>query len=123
MFRLATALSLSGGLAAATVIACGGRPGSPAEAPPLAPRPDPAGPGAQPLPANPDPTLTPDDAGPALSPGPVSSVPTVRAVPSPQFAPDTGAAAQDAGVSDSYEPPLPPIPDGGVPIDSRLEPR
>jgi hypothetical protein len=49
----------------------------------------------------------------------------VRELPSPQFSPVTGQAAHDAGVGnpDSYAPPLPPIPDGGVPSDSRLEPR
>jgi hypothetical protein len=120
MLRIVTALSLAGALAATTVVACGGRPGSPGDMPAPAPRPDPMDPAApSPVPVNPDPTLTPHDAGPAMSPGPIS---TVRAVPSPEFA--SAGATQDAGTPDSYTPPLPPIPDAGVPLDARgLEPK
>ncbi|MEO7735606.1 MAG: hypothetical protein ABIY55_31920 [Kofleriaceae bacterium] len=118
MTHLLSALSLTGVLAAATIAACGGRPGAPGEMPPVAPRPDPIGePGAPP--ALPAPSELPGDAGVSVRPGPVS----VRSVPSPEFAPVTGQAAHDAGTSDGYAPPLPPLPDGGVPVDSQLEPR
>jgi hypothetical protein len=118
MTQLLSALSLTGVLAGATIAACGGRPGSPGELPPVAPRPDPVGePGSQPLPASP--VTMPGEAGVSVRPGPV----TITWVPSPTFAPVVGEAAKDAGTSDGYEPPLPPLPDGGIPTDSRLDPR
>jgi hypothetical protein len=43
-------------------------------------------------------------------------------VPSPAFQAATRAPG-DAGTIDSYTPPLPPLPDGSVPADSRMEPR
>ncbi len=122
MIRLFTALSLTGALTATTIVACGGRPGSPGDMPAPAPRPDPLGPEPSTVPASPDPTLTPHDAGPAMSPGPITRA-TVRAVPSPELA--SSGSTLDAGAPpDSYQPPLPPIPDGGVVLDSRaLEPK
>lgn len=121
--RLVTALSLTGALAATTIVACGGRPGSPGDMPAPAPRPDPMSPEAPgAVPVNPDPALTPHDAGPAMSPGPITRA-TVRAMPSPEFA--SRGSTLDAGAPpDTYQPPLPPIPDGGVSLDSRaLEPK
>jgi hypothetical protein len=116
--RLVSALSLSGALVAASIAACGGRQGSPGELPPVAPRPDPIGePGSQPVRATP--SALPSDGGVSVRPGPVS----VTAVPTPRFSPVVGEAAKDAGTSDGYAPPLPPIPDGGVPTDGRLDPR
>jgi hypothetical protein len=103
--QLASLLAVTGALAGSAVVACGGHPGSPGEMPPAAPR-------------------------PALTPGPVS----LTIVPVPELAaarygaaidPPTAGPPGDAGVppADSYTPPLPPLPDGGVPTDSRLEPR
>jgi hypothetical protein len=43
-------------------------------------------------------------------------------VPTPEFAPVVGEPV-DAGTDDGYAPPLPPLPDSGLPADSRLEPR
>lgn len=119
-----------------------GRP-TPGEMPPLAPRPeriDPAGsPAGSPAPGVVDPRNANRDAGVELPPGPVA---TVRVIPAPEFRsarsaeaghvaptdaepivepPTNVNAPTDAGVKDSYTPPLPPIPDAGLP-DSRLEP-
>ena len=114
MIQLVSAVSLTGALAAAAIGACGGAPG---ELPPVAPRPDPMSPGS-PGATRHVPLLAPSDGGPALSPGPVS----VRVVPTPEFA--SAGPTVDAGADpDSYEPPLPPIPDGGVPIDGHGEPK
>jgi hypothetical protein len=133
-----TVFALTGALAGATVAACGARPGAPGEMPPTAPRPGPTDPSGAPTPSTPGGGLGPtvpaglgrtiDDAGTPnpLSPGPVS----VRTLPTPEFAATAYGMVsgqqtppRDAGASDSYAPPLPPIPDGGVPVDSRLEPR
>jgi hypothetical protein len=43
-------------------------------------------------------------------------------VPVPEFAPVVGDP-RDAGPGDGYSPPLPPLPDGGLPADGRMEPR
>jgi hypothetical protein len=117
--RFATACALTGILTGAAIAACGGLPGSPGELPPMAPRPGKADPTAMPVPR--DPLF---DAGRPrskgrLSPGPVSMV---TSLPVPECAPVVGEAL-DAGTSDGYSPPLPPLPDGGLPADGRLEPR
>jgi hypothetical protein len=128
-FATASVLTLAvTGVTSAAISACGGRPGSPGELPPMAPRPGPADPTALPIrgvlaPATPSgitaPASGPIDAG---QPGPVSAVSPARVVPRPVFAPVVGEAL-DAGTSDGYSPPLPPLPDGGGPADSRMEPR
>jgi hypothetical protein len=65
------------------------------------------------------PTVGQADAGVPRTSGPVSRA---VVVPTPEFAPVVGAPV-DAGTGDGYSPPLPPLPDGGVPGDSRMEPR
>lgn len=117
--RLLSALALTGATAGAFVAACG-HPGSPGEMPPVSPRPDPSAPGGTPM-KTPNPMGGPGDAGVGMTPGPVTMRTTY--IPAPVFAPVVGSAAKDAGVSDGYTPPLPPIPDGGVAIDARVEPR
>ncbi len=138
--------AISGALAGATVAACGARPGSAGELPPTAPRPAPIDPSGAPAAGGPTghglgPTTagsgdSPRDGGPnALSPGPVSS--RLQRMPMPAYGgarytidePDPEGVVgnqlpRDAGAtSDGYTPPMQPLPDGGVPIDSRLEPR
>ncbi len=147
--HLLTALSLTGLFIGVTIAACGGHPASPGEMPRVAPRPDPVDPSARPLPGAADPTSPTrptrpisgmTDGGVVLSPGAVSRA---MVVPSPVFLPvtaaDGGAAADagappdagvapdagtvtDAGVADARGPRLPPIPDGNLPADSRMEP-
>jgi hypothetical protein len=104
--------------AAGSVSGCGPRPG---QAPPLAPRPERGDPANSPLPTT-DPSLPNLDAGTQDLPekGPVA----IREVPVPKFLPDGDKARNrpvDAGPSDGYSPPLPPIPDASLP-DSRMEP-
>lgn len=118
---LFTTLTLSAALAA-----CGGRPASPSEMPPLAPHPD-LTPSA--VPVRGAAAGTPIDAGAHMSPGPVTAAElSSMAVPASQpvgNAADAGAAPgspRDAAGPDSYTPPLPPIPDGGVPVDGRMVP-
>jgi hypothetical protein len=117
--RLVTACALTGALlasAGAVIAACGARPGSPGELPPMAPRPGAADPTATPGLGARGPAALRADAGVPLSPGPVSVRPAA-VVPMPEFSPVVGVAL------DGYSPPLPPIPDSSVPADSRLEPR
>jgi hypothetical protein len=112
---LLSTFACAGLLAGATIAACGGHPASPGEMPPLAPRPEPVRPNAMP------------------APGAVSSTSATEASsqPSPVFQAaaegqplgdqPTGATL-DAGTSDSGAAPLPPLRDGGIPADSRMEP-
>jgi hypothetical protein len=139
MIKLLAPLSLAAALAGATFAACGARPGSPGEMPPVAPRPAPADPSGAPGPGSPGGMPNPEvgsgalgptnphgnDAGSA-APGPIS----VRTLPTPTLSAEAYGNVsnnqpppRDAAVGDSYAPPLPPIPDGGVPLDSRVEPR
>lgn len=136
--HMLAAVALTAG--GASLVACG-RP-THGEMPPLAPRPDPSDPGGAPTGARPgmlDPASPTSDAGVPLSQsstrGPVAEV-----VPTPSFQPDHEPAATpadagrevepptnvkggpaDAGVKDSYAPPLPAVPDAMLP-DSKLEP-
>jgi hypothetical protein len=61
------------------------------------------------------------------APSPVSLGEPAAVVPTPEFAPvgsdPVDAGAVDRGGGDSYEPPMPPLPDGGIPADGRMEPR
>lgn len=126
-------LGLSSLLAGATIAAC--HSGSPGELPPVAPRPAPLDPSGSP---NGAPRVPTPDGGAAVGDpsAPVSSREVrVRELPTPDFAPAAYSAGEpagkvvgtkapyDAGTGDGYTPPLPPIPDGGVPIDSRVEPK
>lgn len=150
MSRLAhlfTALTLTCAMAAAIVAACGAPPLMPREAPPLAPRPERLDPTVVPVPTATDPGESPSDAGPvtpgasaAFSPAAwqlAAAQPFQRA---PDASPaDAGGGAADAprpvpppttpsppppadASPDAYAQPLPPIPDGNLPADSRLEP-
>lgn len=141
MINLLAPLSLTAALVGATFAACGARPGSPSEMPPVAPRPVPADPSGAPDPGSPGGMPNPEvgsgalgptnahapDAGSAApAPGPIS----VREMPTPTLAAEAYGNVsgnqpppRDAAVGDSYAPPLPPIPDGGVPLDGRVEPR
>jgi hypothetical protein len=125
--RLFTALGLTSVLVGAAAIACV-RPGAPTEVKPVAPRPEPVDPTAMPVMGAPDVIARPD-----AGHGPISAVSPAMEVPVPAFSPEgqqpdagtggTGAPAPiDAGTPDSYTPPLPAIPDGNIPADSRLEP-
>ena len=132
--HLFTALTLAGLLSGATVAACGVHPGSPSEIPPLAPRPDPIDPSVRPMRRTANPV--PGTSAP-LSPGPV----TASVIPVPQIQPFAGSTADagsttgsggaadsgsggaaDAGNPDASTVRLPPLPDGSVPSDSRMEP-
>jgi hypothetical protein len=135
------ALALGGTAAIALVAGCGRPTG---EMPPLAPRPEPVDPGGGPVGPKPgtiDPATPATDAGtPTVAPSTRAPVSQTTMVPMPAFQADHGPAATpadaghvvepptnvkggpaDAGVSDSYAPPLPPVPDARLP-DSRLEP-
>jgi len=127
--HLLVVLGLSGTLAGATIAACG-HPGSPGELP-VAPRPTPVDPNGAPQTPTATPALAPVDAGPTVT----KSALRTRELPTPDFAPTHASASEpsgtvvgtkgpyDAGTGDGYSPPLPPIPDGSVPIDSRVEPK
>ena len=119
--RFAIACGLTAAVTAVTGMAasaCGGRTGSPGELPPMAPRPGQPDPTALPVPR----VLPPARATASTDAPPISAVTPASVVPTPVFAPVVGQPL-DAGTSDSYSLPLPPLPDGGVPADSRLEPR
>jgi len=121
---LCSALVFTGGVAALSVAACAGRPGSPGELSPAAPRPDttplaaPAA-GAEVSGAGqgfPDAGV---DALPGL-PAPTTMRVSVATVPTPEFSP-SATAPRDAGDADGYSPPLPPIPDAKLP-DANIHP-
>jgi hypothetical protein len=119
-----TACALTGVVTGAAIVACG-RPGSPGELPPMAPRPGPADPTAVPVLRRP--SAGSNDAGSSLSrrrlsPGPVTMGSSTSRIPVPEFAPVVGEPV-DAGTDDGYSPPLPPLPDGNLPADGRMEPR
>ena len=122
---LFSALALAAGAAGATVAACGGKPGAPAEVPRVAPPPDLA-PAAAPVPQRGgSPTMPGVEARTSAQPGPaVHGSLRMRAVASsiasPEFAP-SATVPRDAGDLDSYTPPLPPVPDGRLP-DANMQP-
>jgi hypothetical protein len=148
--HLFSSLAAAGVLTGAIIAACG-RPGAPGEIPRLPP-PEGIGPSARPQPGPSSRLLGGRDAGTRLSPGPVSTalvvpMPTFQAAAEPAdagvsddggssaTAPDAAAAIDAPGAVDAARPPsppdaaadgplapLPPIPDGGLPADSRLEP-
>jgi hypothetical protein len=100
----------------------------PAGAPPPGAAPSPGGP---PTPGSPQPTTpSPSPSQPAQPPGspPTPGVPAPGA-PTPGTPPQPGTPSQpgtptqvvrDAGISDAIS--LPPVPDGGVPADSGMQP-
>jgi hypothetical protein len=111
--HLVTTLASAGLCAGAIIAACG----NPGEMPPLAPRPEPVRPNTIPMPG-------------AAASSPVASAPAATQ-PSPIYqgaseSQPTGnqpsGATQDAGVSDGSITPLPPLRDGSIPADSRMEP-
>jgi hypothetical protein len=133
------ALAVGGTSGAVTGTGCG-RP-THGEMPSIAPRPermDPTGTTGSPAPDIVDPGNPTSDAGTQALPkrGPVAQA---SEMPTPTFQPDVASgtapdarpavepptnvsgAPADAGVGDSYAPPLPPVPDAHL-ADSRLEP-
>ena len=144
MTRLTHALAAFTLAVGGTALVACGRP-TPGEMPRLAPRPDPIDPSGSP----PGPGLGALDPAPPVGRGPAAPVestrgrvaqPVAQIVPMPTFQPDhapTSTPADaghevepptnvqggpaDAGVKDSYSPPLPAVPDAHLP-DSRLEP-
>lgn len=119
MIHLLTAFAVAAGCAGVAMTACGGRP-TPSEMPPLAPQPDTVRPNALPM------TRAVSGSAPAAQPSPVyqasSENQPLGGQPSPSPTPPSPGAAVDAGVSDSGTAPLPPLRDGSVPADSRMEP-
>jgi hypothetical protein len=115
--HLLTALGFAGLLAGATITACGGTRTSPGEMPPLAPKPDMLRPNAIPMAS----ATSANDARPTVVKGPIGPVFQAAGNDKPLGDQPTGAPA-DAGTSDSASAPLPPVPDGGIPADSRMEP-
>src|SRR5262245_28012054 len=101
--HLLSALTLAGGFAAVSVFACG--PTVPGEMPRLAPRPEPVRPNAIPLTAA------------VANPSQRYEVQLAA-----QSTADQPSATADAGVSDANPAPLPPLRDGSIPADSRMEP-
>jgi hypothetical protein len=117
------------------IAAC--RAAQPGEAPPLAPRPDPIQPSANPVPGAPDP-IDPGVPGPNVpSPGPDAGIPGVPSEPvtstRPEFrsarvdpaqlvdagtGADDAATLDDAGTAPVDAQDLPPVPDAGVPLDA-----
>jgi hypothetical protein len=107
--HLLSTLTLAALCAGAAIAACGGR-SSPGEMPRLAPPPETVRPNAMPL---------------------TGAVSAAQPQPSPVFrgnddvqplADQPTATPADAGTSDSATAPLPPLPDGSIPADSRMEP-
>jgi hypothetical protein len=110
--HLLSSLTLAALCASAANVACGGRPPAPGEMPPLAPQPEPVRPNAMPM------------TGPVPSSAPVKQPPPVyqAAGDNQPLGDQPAGAALDAGTSDSGGAPLPPLRDGSVPADSRMEP-
>ena len=110
--HLLSTLTLAALCAGAAIAACGGHPPAPGEMPPLAPQPEPVRPNAMPM------------TGAVSASEPVKAqYPVYQAAGENQPLGDQPAgAALDAGTSDSAGAPLPPLRDGSVPADSRMEP-
>ena len=110
--HLCSTLAIAALCAGATIAACGSRAPAPGEMPRLAPQPDTVRPNAMPLNgavSKNEPVRQPSPVYQAASEGqPLTDQPT--------------SAAVDAGVSDGGGAPLPPLRDGSVPADSRMEP-
>ena len=108
--HLLSTLTIAALCAGAAITACGSRTPTPGEMPPLAPQPDTVRPNAMPMNAA--------SSGAVVQPSPV-----YQAAGEGQTLPDQPAGATvDAGTSDSGGAPLPPLRDGSVPADSRMEP-
>ena len=104
-------LTIAAVCAGGAIAACGGR-SSPGEMPRLAPQPERVRPNA-----------TPMNGAVSSNHVVVQPSPVYQAAADTQPLADqpTGAAA-DAGVSDGAAAPLPPLRDGSIPADSRMEP-
>jgi len=113
--HLFTALAFAGLLTAAIITACGGNRTSPGEMPPLAPKPELVRPNAIPMPG----AASGKD---KVATGPRSPSPVFQASEDKPLADQPTAAPADAGTSDSASAPLPPLRDGSIPADSRMEP-
>ncbi len=109
MTRFATVFGLTAATTCAIVAASGGSRSSPAAAP-----------GADVMIGGEAPVPGTADAAPSRS-ARTPLQPVRRSAASAELGFVLGPPA-DAGTSDGYEPPLPPVPDGGIP-DSRIEPR
>jgi hypothetical protein len=147
---LFTSLTLSAAFAAVVIAACGGRPISPGEMPPLAPRPERVDPMALPVPSGTDPATPLPDAGRPLSPtrGPISALSAMEGVAlaaasrsphhtlgQPGGSPPTGAPPpgggqppRDAGAAGAPDAPsgapdaaAPPPPSPGPPADASID--
>jgi hypothetical protein len=109
--HLLSTLTIAALCAGATIAACGSRTPTPGEMPRLAPQPDTVRPNAMPrngAVSKNEPVRQPSPVFQAASEGPLADQPT--------------GATLDAGVSDGGGAPLPPLRDGSVPADSRMEP-
>ena len=109
--HLLSTLTIAALCAGATIAACGSRAPAPGEMPRLAPQPDTVRPNA--MPTN---HVSKNEA--VRQPSPVYQAASEG---QPLADPPT-AAAVDAGVSDGGGARLPPLRDGSVPADSRMEP-
>lgn len=110
--HLLSTLAIAAVCAGATIAACGSRAPAPGEMPRLAPQPDTVRPNAMPR----NGAVSKTDA--VRQPSPVYQASSEG---QPAADPPTGAAL-DAGVSDGGGARLPPLRDGSVPADSRMEP-
>jgi hypothetical protein len=109
--HLLSTLTVAALCAGAAVAACGSRAPAPGEMPRLAPRPETVRPNAMPV------NVSKNE--PIRQPSPVYQAASEG---QPLADPPTGAPL-DAGTSDSGGgAPLPPLRDGSVPADSRMEP-
>jgi len=86
--------------------------------PPLAPPPDMVRPNAMPMPG----AASPNDARPKVAKRPISQPGPVYQASAQLLDDQPTGAPTDAGTSDSAGAPLPPLRDGSIPADSRMEP-
>jgi hypothetical protein len=110
--HLFSTLTIAALCAGAAITACGSRTPAPGEMPRLAPQPDTVRPNATPM------SRTEASNGARVQPTPVYQA----AGESQPLADQPTGATLDAGTSDSGGAPLPPLRDGSVPADSRMEP-
>jgi len=113
--HLLSTLTIAALCAGAAIAACGGRTPSPGEMPPLAPQPDTVRPNAMPMTGAVSSNQT-------AAPSPVYQAAGQSSGEGQPLADQPTGATLDAGTSDSGGAPLPPLKDGGIPADSRMEP-
>ena len=109
--HLLSTLTIAAVCGGAAIAACGSRTPSPSEMPALAPQPDTVRPNAMPM----NGAVSSNEV--AVQPSPV-----YQGASEGQPADQPTGATLDAGTSDSGGAPLPPLRDGSVPADSRMEP-